>query len=245
MFDSSRFIHADVRAAALALWKHSKKNRPTTHIISNPPIDISRTAPEAPIIQVPDSDNEARATSSDDDIQVVEEEPNTPTRSGMRTSASLSLHQVRDSSLQPKRKKQRMSSPQPLTISTVERGGKRPPPGSPISSGSSGEEVSRSATILATKRSRGENGQKDEEMEEVMIVNDHNIPKNHHTKGEASALSKFQPVVSRVKSGIRFFNSKSEVGDVDPAALCAKLDPIKTVKAFRVVHKDLLSVAFH
>jgi len=76
--------------------------------------------------------------------------------------------------------------------------------------------------------------------EEVMIVNDNNIPKNHHTKGEASALSKFQPVMSRVKSKIQFFNSKSEVGDVDPTTLCAKLDPIKTVKRFRVVHKDLL-----
>jgi len=119
-----------VRNVALAMWKNSKKNRPSTRIVSNPPITTSRTA-SAPIIHVPNSDNETSVISSDDDIQVLEDEINTPTKIGMRNSASLSFHQA-GGSLPPKRKKQRISPPSPLTFPNMGKGRNSSSP--PISS---------------------------------------------------------------------------------------------------------------
>jgi len=216
---------------ALAMWKNSKKNRPSTRIISNPPITTSRTA-SAPIIHVPNSDNETSVISSDDDIQVLEDEINTPTKIGMRNSASLSFHQA-GGSLPPKRKKQRISPPSPLTFPTMGKGRNSSSP--PISSR---EEASPSRMISVIKRTRGGNGQEQDGIEgedEIVIINDRNtVSKDAHTKAEVSAgpPSKFRPLVSGVKSKISYFNSKTKMGDGDPM--------LKIVKEFRVNRKDLL-----
>ncbi|KAF8335448.1 peptidase family C78-domain-containing protein [Cantharellus anzutake] len=265
IFDPSESVGAKLRAAALALWKSYKGN--PNHVSPKPTATVPTKPSHAPIVIVPNSDNEPPDAASDDDVvQVLEDEVNTPTKIVKRRSPSVVQKFVNTYKYATKSKKL-LSSPTRLPPLLDRRNAKKRSVRTPPSSSDSSEaEAVPSRVTVGNKRVRGGKGhdddddddeiqeidQLDEGHEMVLSVSDEaTISKDTRPttwEGPASPPPthpgpQTRSMMSGVKDKISYFNSKgasAEEGSVDPMTLSDGLEPAKVLKDFRVSRKDLL-----